>query len=144
MRKITMLVILLNIISCGSGLDGEEEMFTYTFILKNKTGINLLITGDLNERTELLSDGDVFQCSYTASINNAGGLCAEGIEIRLSGNNKGFRCFKSASQVQGLCFVEDYRVFTISEGTIFTEIGTRTYEYVLTPDLLEGAFELPE
>jgi len=144
MRKTTTFLGLFIIVSCGSGLDGEEKMFTYTFILKNKTGINLLITGGLKERTESLSDGDTFQCSYTASVNNAGGLCAEGIEIRLSDNNKGFRCYKSVSQVQGLCFVEDYRVFTISEGTIFTEIAPRTYEYVLTPELLEGAFELPE
>ncbi|WP_036382710.1 hypothetical protein [Muricauda sp. MAR_2010_75] len=143
-KKIFIMLNIFYLASCGSGLDGEQEMFTYTFILRNKTGTSLLITGDLNKRTELVSDGDAFICSYTASKNNSGGLCSESVEIRIPDINKGYRCYKSISQVQGLCFVEDFMVYTISEGTIFTKIDTKTYQYILTPSLIENAFDLPE
>lgn len=73
-----------------------------------------------------------------------GGLCSGELEIRILNTNLGYQCFGLGAESKGLCFIEDYRLFTISEGTVFTEIGTRTYEYVLTPDLLENAFELPE
>nr|WP_298929091.1 hypothetical protein [uncultured Allomuricauda sp.] len=66
------------------------------------------------------------------------------MEIRIPETSKGYRCFGTTSQIQGLCFVEDERIFTRFDNTIFIEISTRTYEYVLTPGLLENAFELPE
>ncbi|THV59980.1 hypothetical protein EZV76_05310 [Flagellimonas alvinocaridis] len=139
---LTALATLLN--SCGSGLeyDGPNSR-TYTYILTNQTGIELIITSDFG-RTELVSTNDSYQCQIDVEDDYSGGLCSLELEIRIPETNKGYRCFGLASDVEELCFVDDFKLFTISEGTIFTETKTRTYEYVLTPDLLENAFELPQ
>ncbi|MEW2920037.1 hypothetical protein AB1A65_01120 [Muricauda sp. ANG21] len=144
MKKCIAFYIIFILYSCGSGLeyDGPDSR-TYTYILRNNTNVQLLIKSD-QEFTELVQDGGKFQCEIVAEDGYGGALCSLELEIRIPNSNRGYRCFGLASDIEGLCFVEDFRVFTISEGTIFTEINTRTYEYVLTPDLLDNAFELPE
>ncbi|WP_108424924.1 hypothetical protein [Flagellimonas amoyensis] len=144
MKGTAILFGLLAMFSCGSGLepDGPNSQ-TYTFVLKNNTGVDLWITSDF-DRKELMPDGDLYQCQMISEEGYKGGLCSGELEIRIFNTNLGYHCFGLGVESKGLCFVEDYRVFTISKGTIFTEIGTRTYEYVLTPNLLEGAYELPE
>ncbi|RYC50513.1 hypothetical protein [Flagellimonas olearia] len=143
MRKTATFFALLTAVSCGSGLDGEEKMFTYTFILRNETGQDLSITGDFGPRNEVVATGEIFTCAYVGSVSDAGGFCSSFLEIVDIEKVKGYRCFGKASQIEGFCFVEDARVFTRIGNTIFTEIAPRTYEYVLTSELLEGAFELP-
>lgn len=145
MRKIVLLFLgIVMFDSCGILIDTEEETFTYTYILKNETGVSIEITGDLDRRTETIENGNSFECFFEASNSYVGGLCGQFIEIKIPNTNNGYRCHGGASDIEGLCFVEDSRLFTISDGTVFTEIDTRVYEYVLTPDLLENVFELPE
>lgn len=143
MRKITILFGLLAIISCGSGLDGEEETYAYTFIIKNQTGANVVITGDSPQRIEELQNGQSFSCGYTSISGTAVGMCEDYVFIFFPEINKGYKCFGGSDDL-GLCFEGGQGLFTKLEGTIFIEIAPRTYEFVLTPDLLEGAYELPE
>lgn len=84
-------------------------------------------------------------CSYNKPSNIFSGICENYLFILFPEINKGYRCHGTVSNVEGLCFEGGQGLFTRleSEGTVFTEIGTRTYEYVLTPNLLEGAYELP-
>ncbi|WP_306013703.1 MULTISPECIES: hypothetical protein [unclassified Allomuricauda] len=144
MNKFLIIIVVIVLFSCGSGLepDGPNSQ-TYIFILSNNTGVDLWITSDFN-RKELIMDGDLYQCQMISEEGYQGGLCSGELEIRFYNTNLGYQCFGLGMKSKGLCFTEDYRLFTISEGTIFTEIAPRTYEYVLTPELLEGAFELPD
>ncbi|MEC7772555.1 MAG: hypothetical protein VX798_15330 [Bacteroidota bacterium] len=143
MRKLVMLFCLLIMASCGSGLDGEEETYLYTFILKNETGVNVIITGDSPQRIEELQNGQSFSCSYSSIPNTSTGICEDYVFLFFPKINKGYKCFGSSDDI-GLCFEGGQGLFTKLKGTIFTEVSTRTYEYVLAPDLLENAFELPE
>ncbi|WP_420604215.1 hypothetical protein [Flagellimonas sp.] len=144
MNKYIITAIFLILYSCGSGIeyDGPNSR-TYTYILKNNTDIDLLITSDFG-RMELIPVGDIFQCKVIVEDGYSGGLCSLELEIRIPNTKKGYRCHGLASNIEGLCFAEDYKIFTISAGTIFTEIAPRTYQYVLTPNLLENVFELPD
>lgn len=144
MKNLLLLVLLITFYSCGIVNDTNDETFTYTYILKNETGTTLEITGDFDERTELIEDGNNFVCSYDASNSDIGGLCSGFIEIKIPATNKGYRCYGLINQVEGLCLVEDERLFTTLEGTVFTETSTRVYEYVLTPEILDNVFELPD
>lgn len=142
MRKTATFFALLTAVSCGSGLDGEEEVYFYTFILKNETGATVVITGDSPERVEELQNGQSFSCGYTSISGTAVGICEDYVFIFFPQINKGYQCFGGSDDID-LCFEGGQGLFTKLEGTIFTEIAPRTYEYVLTPELLEGAFELP-
>ncbi|PCJ97095.1 MAG: hypothetical protein COA50_05505 [Flavobacteriaceae bacterium] len=129
---------------CGIIIDTSEEKNEYTYILKNETGQSLQITSDFG-RMELIPDGEAFKCIiYSAPSGFQGGLCSGELEIRIPETNKGYRCHGYGVASEGLCFLQDNKVFTISDNTIFTEISSRTYEYVLTPELLERTYELPE
>lgn len=141
-----MFLIVCIISSCGIIEDTSEETFTYTFIVKNETGGRVIIKGDYPERVEELLDGQSFMCSYDKPSNIFSGICENYLFLFFPEINKGYRCHGTVSNVEGLCFEGGQGLFTRleSEGTIFTEIAPRTYEYVLTPELLEGAFELPE
>ncbi|TAI49723.1 hypothetical protein [Flagellimonas allohymeniacidonis] len=140
-----IIVSILSIMpmACGIIEDTSEETVTYTYILKNETGIALQIISDFG-RIELISNGNSFQCETIANPGYVGGLCSGELEIRIPDSNKGYRCFGLGSESIGLCFVEDRGLFTISNYTVFKEIDTRTYEYILTPELIENAFELPD
>ncbi|WP_306013701.1 MULTISPECIES: hypothetical protein [unclassified Allomuricauda] len=143
MKKFLIILILIILpMACGIIEDTTEETFTYTYILQNKTGIDLQVTSDFG-RVEMIPNGGSFQCETIANPGYMGGLCSGELEIRIPGTNKGYKCVGSPLASEGICFVEDDRLFTISENSILTEIDARTYEYVLTPELLEGAFELP-
>jgi hypothetical protein len=145
MRKTIVFLIVCIISSCGIIEDTSEETFTYTFIVKNETGGRVIIKGDYPERVEELLDGQSFMCSYDKPSNIFSGICENYLFLFFPEINKGYRCHGTVSNVEGLCFEGGQGLFTRleSEGTIFTEIAPRTYEYVLTPELLEGAFELP-
>lgn len=143
MKKLILSLFILSFLSCGIIIDTDEDESLYTYILKNETGVTLEITGDFDEKKELIEDGNIFMCSYYATIDNVNGLCSDFIEIKIPNTNLGYRCYDT-DQTGDLCFVEDLRLFTIFGGTIFTETSHRIYEYTLTPDLLENAFELPE
>ncbi|MBO0328953.1 hypothetical protein [[Muricauda] lutisoli] len=134
--------ILLN--SCGSGLeyDGPNSR-VYTYILTNQTGYELIITSDFG-RAELVTNNNAYKCEISVEEGYTGALCSLELEIRIPETNKGYRCYGLAQNTQGLCFTDDDRVFTISDGTIFTKVGTRTYEYILTAGLLENVFELQD
>ena len=131
--------------SCGSScflFEDCDDTETYTYIIRNNSGTKAIISvGDMQKE---VSDDGTFECSYSETNNF--GLCQGFLEIRFLSNGKGYRCNVGIDDQEGLCFVEDGRVFTPSNGIngIFEEISPRTYEYVLTPDLLENAFELPE
>lgn len=127
---------------CGSGFNGEEQTYTYTFVLKNETGTTAIITGDSPKRVEELQNGEFYICSYSSTPTTALGICECYVIIYFPDLNKGYRCFKGSND-EGLCFEGGQGLFTKLSGTIFTEISPRTYEYVLTPDFLDNAFELP-
>lgn len=143
--RVLPIIFLILINACGIIDDkSEQTTYLYKYILKNHTGESLFIIGDFGPRNELIPSGESFTCEYKGSINDVGGFCSGLLEIRIFETNSGYRCYGTSAQVEGLCFVNDERVFTRLEGTIFTEIDTRVYEYVLTPELLKGAFELPD
>ncbi|MBR9854173.1 MAG: hypothetical protein GYB37_06275 [Algicola sp.] len=144
MKKYITFYMVFILYSCGSGLeyDGPNSR-TYTYILTNQTGYELIITSDFG-RTELVLNNGAFRCNISVEEGYTGALCSMELEIRIPKTNMGYRCYGLASEIEGLCFVDDAKVFTISESTIFTKTGIRTYEYVLTPELLENVFELPE
>lgn len=143
MKNLILIFCFISISSCGIITDTEEDEYLYTYILTNETDEALEITGGSDRRTEIIDNGDFFECSFLASFSYAGGLCGLYVEIKIANTNNGYRCFGDTQDVEGLCFVEDGRLFTIFGGSIFTETSPRTYEYVLTPDLVENAFELP-
>ncbi|MCB0373103.1 MAG: hypothetical protein KDD31_08860 [Muricauda sp.] len=138
-----LLYLIFLPISCGIIEETEEEKVTYTYIIKNKTGSDLQIESDFG-RIELITNDGAFQCETIANVGYIGGLCSGTLEIRIPNTNLGYQCFGLGLEPKGLCFTEDNRLFLISDTTIFTEVGTRTYEYVLTPELLENVFELPD
>ncbi|MCL6272400.1 hypothetical protein M3P19_00185 [Muricauda sp. 2012CJ35-5] len=143
-KLLSLLSIILLCTSCGIIEDTEEEKFKYVYVLKNETGQDVQITNDTDSSTQTILNNFSYECSYTIPESFVGGLCGNFVEIRISNTNMGFRCHRAISDFENLCFIDDERVFTRLEGTIFTEIDTRVYEYVLTPELLEGAFELPD
>ncbi|TXN34746.1 hypothetical protein FVB32_09080 [Flagellimonas hymeniacidonis] len=144
-KKYIILTKMVLYLSCGIIIDTSDETYIYTYILKNKTGTLIEITSDFG-RTELVPNNGTFECSYSTSPSIPTGLCGGFLEIRIPNTNQGYRCHGSIVHVEGLCFIEDAKIFTRldKEKTIFSEIDTRVYEYTLTPDLLENAFELPK
>ena len=144
MKNLILIFCFISISSCGIITDTEEDEYLYTYILTNETGVPIEITGGFERETNIIANSGFFKCSFLASFSYAGGLCSGFVEIRIPNTNTGYRCYGLIDQVEGLCFVEDGRLFTRLEGTILTEISPRTYEYVLTPDLLENAYELPD
>ena len=142
MKRIVLLFFPIIVISCGIIEDTTDETVTYTYILKNETGVELQITSDFG-RMEFISNGSSYRCETVANPGYLGGLCSGELEIRIPNTNMGYQCFGLGSDAKGLCFIEDNKLFVISNNTAFTEIGIRTYEYVLTPNLLESTFELP-
>ncbi|MEW2920035.1 hypothetical protein AB1A65_01110 [Muricauda sp. ANG21] len=143
LKRLFLLSFFLTIICCGIIEDTSEPTLTYTYIIKNLTGSELLIISDFG-REQLTPNNSEFICETISSEGYLGGLCSGELEIRIPNTNTGYRCIGRPKLSENLCFVEDHLLFTISEGTIFTEIKTRTYEYVLTSDLLDNAFVLPE
>ena len=141
--RISIILLLFFSVSCGSGLDGEEETYTYTFILKNGTGTKVTITGDSPQRIQDLQNGETFICKYNSTPTTALGMCESYVFIHFPEINKGYRCYKGSNN-EGFCFEGGQGLFTKLTGTIFTKTGIRSYEYILTPELLENAFELPE
>lgn len=129
--------------ACGIIEDTSEITVTYTYILKNQRGITLQITSDFGI-AELVSNGNSFQCETIANPGYIGGFCSGDLEIRIPNSDKGYHCVGSPLPSKGLCFTDDDGLFTISSGTIFTEIKTQTYEYVLTTEILDGVFGLPK
>lgn len=143
MKNYFLISLFLTLYSCGIIEDTSEPTLTYTYIIKNQTGSELNIISDFG-REQLTPNNSEFICETISSEGYLGGLCSGELEIRIPSTNTGYRCIGRPKPSENLCFVEDDLLFTISEGTIFTETKTRTYEYVLTPDLLENAFELPQ
>ncbi len=144
MKYIFSLVLLITFYSCGIVNDTTDETFTYTFKLKNETGVTLEITGGLDRMSSLVNNKNSFECSYDSPSGVDPSLCGQFIQIKIPNSNNGYRCHGAISDVENLCFIEDERLFTTLEGTVFTETSTRVYEYVLTPDILDRSFELPD
>lgn len=144
MKKLILIFCCILTASCvgpGCFLFGDcDDTETYTYIITNNSGTKAIISvGDMQKE---VSDDGTFECSYSETSNF--GLCQGFLEIRFLSNGKGYRC-EVGIPIEELCFIEDWRAFSTSqEGGIFEEISPRIYEYVLTPDLLENAFELPE
>ena len=142
MKKVFLIILSIILHSCGIVIDTTEETFLYTYILRNETGSSLEISEGVDK--QIIDDKNSFECTFEASRGYAGGLCSQFIEIKIPNTNMGYRCHGLISDVENLCFVEDERLFTRLEGTVFTEIDTRVYEYVLTPDILDNVFVLPD
>ncbi|MGB5942566.1 MAG: hypothetical protein WBG71_06760 [Leeuwenhoekiella sp.] len=141
--KYFLVFLIMIFYSCGI-IDDGEEVQSARYIIQNETGTALEITGDFQERTVRVENGEAFECSIIISRTQATALCGGFIEIKIVGTSKGYRCYGSTDQIEGLCFTEDFRLFTRFEGSVFTEIDTRVYQYIILPDLLENAFELPD
>ncbi|MEN1785341.1 MAG: hypothetical protein AAGF77_09395 [Bacteroidota bacterium] len=139
MKKIGLAFITLLLCSCGI-LDDGDDTATYTYRINNQTGITVSIAvGDIFQE---VSNNSFFECSYSETSNL--GLCQKFLEIIFIELNKGYSCSGAAIDRNGKCFVEDGRAFNIAtEGGIFKETRSRFFEYTLTPELLERAFELP-
>ncbi|MBT5788734.1 MAG: hypothetical protein HOI14_06685 [Flavobacteriaceae bacterium] len=144
MKKVFLIILSIILHSCGIVNDTTEETFTYTFKLKNETGVTLEIKGGLDRLSSLVNNGNSFECSYESPNGVDVGLCGQFIQIKIPNSNNGYRCHGAISDVENLCFIEDERLFTRLDGTVFTEIDTRVYEYVLTPDILDNVFVLPD
>jgi hypothetical protein len=142
MKKVFLLTLSIILHSCGIVIDTTEKTFTYTFILKNQTGSTLEISDGVDN--QVIDNNNSFECAFEASGSYAGGLCSQFIQIKIPNSNNGYRCHGAISDVENLCFIEDERLFTRLDGTVFTEIDTRVYEYVLTPDILDNVFVLPD
>lgn len=145
MKKITAIIMLLTLYSCGWLIDTTEEEFLYTFIVKNETGLKLEIIGnDLREK-EIIEHEDFFECSYVGTKSSAGALCTGFFQVKIYNTNMGYRCHGFRTEIENLCFVKDDLLFTRLEGnTVFTKTSKNVYQYTLTPDILEGVYELPE
>lgn len=144
MKNLFLLIILTVFHSCGIVNDTTDETFTYKFKIKNETGATLEIKGGLDRLSSLVNNGNSFECSYESPSGVDASLCGQFIQIKIPNSNNGYRCHGAISDVENLCFIEDERLFTTLEGTVFTETSTRVYEYVLKPDILDNVFELPD
>ena len=133
------MILLLK--SCGILDDGDAtETFTYRII--NETGTTVIISvGNIVQ--EVLNDS-FFECSYSETSNL--GLCSGTLKIVFIDTGKGYNCNATIDEQNGLCFVDDERVFVPSNGEdgIFEETSTHIYQYTLTSDLLDNTFELPD
>ncbi|PCJ97094.1 MAG: hypothetical protein COA50_05500 [Flavobacteriaceae bacterium] len=142
MRKYMLIALISIFYACGIIEDTNEKKYQYTYILKNGTGTNVIVTGDYPQRIEELQNGESYSCSFYSSVGHGGGICQNYVFFFFPEINKGYRCI-GAKDDEGLCFKGGEGLFTRLDGTIFSEISSGTYEYVLTPELLESAYELP-
>ncbi|MEN1785340.1 MAG: hypothetical protein AAGF77_09390 [Bacteroidota bacterium] len=123
------------------GLDNKNTVDTYTYRINNETGTLALIA--VVDIIQEVPDGGFFECTYDETFNF--GLCQDSLSIIFTELNNGYSCSGAVMNRNGKCFVEDSNVFMPSDGEngIFEETRSRFYEYTLTPELLERAFELP-
>lgn len=143
MKKIVLCFFCFAILtSCGSGCFFRDcdETELYTYRIRNQTGVTVLIT--VGDNQQEVQNNMVFECSYSETFN--AGLCNNYLEIRISGTNTGYRCDGLISDLEEFCFEDEGLISNEERGGIFKKIGTRVYEFVLTSELLESAFELPE
>jgi hypothetical protein len=135
--------------SCGPD-DGNLGV-NYTFRIVNTTGSTIQVTTGTSDQimtgtglSQVVLNGDEYECTRLAGISFGGALCSNVIEIRLNDNfNLGYRCFAFEDESQGLCFTEENQVYRINDPSIFFETDTRVYEYILQPDFFNNAFDLP-
>ncbi|MEN1785339.1 MAG: hypothetical protein AAGF77_09385 [Bacteroidota bacterium] len=132
------LLVPFFMITCG--LDNKNTIDTYTYRINNETGVTASIA--LGDDIQEVPDGDFFECTYNETFNF--GLCFGELDIVFLERNLGYSCRETIEGRNGKCFVEDGRAFNNKrEGGIFEETRSRFFEYTLTPELLERAFELP-
>ncbi len=139
MKKILIFLVFI-CYSCGIINDTTEETYLFTFNIINKTGQDLLI-GIEGDQLEMITNDETISCVTEAFRAWRGALCNGRLIIQIPSTSTGYLCM--AGEDNGLCFADQRSVFSIDFDTIYTETSTRTYEYTLTPEFLEGVFELP-
>ena len=132
--------------SCGLG-DSYEERYITTFdteiILKNQTGQSVdFYSCEYYEDGISIENNESISCVFT-NVDETDDIFVfnEGVKI-IFDNNTGYDCnINDGSK----CFVSDPKElfhFTKVNLGIYTRIDNNTYEYVLTPELLEGVYNL--
>ncbi len=145
MKTKYFLIIFLALFSCT---DEPEEQTYVTNIRNNSTsiinleGYNRLDELILNE--EIVQNSNSSDCSYSAE-NFGGFVCAgDSVVIKFS-NGKGYICaVRISNNHPELCFNNNDERFISGNSPSFMSIGNNIFEYKITQEDFENAFDLPE
>jgi len=142
MKNLLLLLILVIVSSCT----GEEDEFNYTVSFKNETQVVLDISiyepdNDLNNSFQVLplSNGGEVTNSSPTFLGYVGG--GDSIVLRFP-NQKGYICDARANE-DIYCF-QDSRNPLVGFEPYFNNLGNNVYEFVVTEEDFENAFELPQ
>ena len=125
-------------LGCGPDDDGSVN---FRYQLFNNTGAALVVSTE--SETFSIPNGEFYECQTLAFNGYIGAFCSTVLEIRQENTNIGYRCYGTESDSEGLCFVEDFRLFNTGVTTALTEVESNVYRYTMEPSFFDNAFDLP-
>lgn len=129
--------------SCTEG----EDFIEFDTRYKNESGSAITITGfNRNNQIEyqyILENNDASEsCSQQSTLILGPWCLADSLVFRFQ-NEKGFIC-KSRATVSNLCFPNEKSPYGTEEGPFFRSFAAKSFEFIITKEDLENAFDLPE